>query len=153
MQQWAIWLDEPAPAEVIPLATRRSWPHWTAWRSRKRSMADVRATLPLGSVAVEAEANERGERLIWLEAAKADRLGAMQGPGESYSDVILWQAASGSLTAEDRDNFCSTVLERGTRASLPQLLTVDRNRRPATQARKVVITMFANVRTTVSTTN
>jgi hypothetical protein len=34
------------------------------------------ATLPLGSVAVEAEANERGERLIWLEAAMVDRLGA-----------------------------------------------------------------------------
>ena len=43
-------------------------------------------TPPLGSVAVEAEANERGERLIWLEAAMADRLGAMRGPGESFSD-------------------------------------------------------------------
>jgi hypothetical protein len=47
------------------------------------------ATLPLGSVAVEAEANERGERLIWLEAAMVDRLGAMRRPGESYSDVSL----------------------------------------------------------------
>jgi hypothetical protein len=35
-----------------------------------------------------AEPNERGERLIWLEAAMADRLGAMRGPGESFSDVI-----------------------------------------------------------------
>jgi hypothetical protein len=40
-------------------------------------------------VAVEAAANERGERLIWLEAAMADRLGPMRGPGESYSDVIM----------------------------------------------------------------
>ncbi len=47
------------------------------------------ATLPVGSVAVEAEANQRGERLIWLEAAMVDRLGAMRGLGESYSDVIL----------------------------------------------------------------
>ena len=47
------------------------------------------ATLPLGSVGFEVEANERGERLIWLDAAMADRLGAMRGPGESYSDVIL----------------------------------------------------------------
>ncbi len=47
------------------------------------------ATLPLGSVAVEAEANERGERYIWLEAAMVSRLGTMRGPGESYSDVIL----------------------------------------------------------------
>jgi hypothetical protein len=49
----------------------------------------IARTLPLGSVAVEAEPNERGERLIWLEAAMADRIGAMRGPGESYSDVIL----------------------------------------------------------------
>jgi len=47
------------------------------------------ATLPVGSVAVESEPNERGERLIWLEALMVDRLGAMRGPGESYSDVIL----------------------------------------------------------------
>ena len=38
----------------------------------------IARTLPLGSVAVEAEANERGERLIWLEAAMVDRLGARQ---------------------------------------------------------------------------
>jgi hypothetical protein len=37
------------------------------------------ATLPLGSVAVEPYFNERGERLIWLEDAMADRLGAMRG--------------------------------------------------------------------------
>jgi hypothetical protein len=47
------------------------------------------ATLPLGSVAVEAKANEHGERYVWLEPAMADRLGAMRGPGEGYSDVIL----------------------------------------------------------------
>jgi hypothetical protein len=47
------------------------------------------ATLPLGSVAVEPYYNERGERLIWLEAAMVDRLGAMRRAGESYSDVIL----------------------------------------------------------------
>jgi hypothetical protein len=53
------------------------------------------ATLPLGSVAVEAEANERGERVIWLDDATADRLGAMRGPGETYSDVILRLVAAG----------------------------------------------------------
>jgi len=47
------------------------------------------ATLPLGSVGYEAEANERGERLIWLETAVVDRLGAMREPVESYSDFIL----------------------------------------------------------------
>ena len=49
-------------------------------------------TLPVGSVAVEADANERGERVIWL--AMADRLGAMRGLGESYSDVIMRIAAA-----------------------------------------------------------
>jgi hypothetical protein len=37
----------------------------------------------------ENEANERGERYVWLNRTVADRLGAMRGPGESYSDVIL----------------------------------------------------------------
>ena len=54
------------------------------------------ATLPVGSVAVEAEANERGERLIWLEAAMVDRLGAMRGQSESYSDVILRLVRTGT---------------------------------------------------------
>ena len=27
----------------------------------------IARTLPLGSVGIEAEANERGERLVWLE--------------------------------------------------------------------------------------
>jgi hypothetical protein len=53
--------------------------------------------LPLGSVGYEPEPNERGERLIWLEAAMADRLGAMRRPGEDYSAVILRIAAQ-SLT-------------------------------------------------------
>jgi hypothetical protein len=46
-------------------------------------------------VGYEAEANERGERLIWLEDAMPDRLGAMRGPGESYSDLILRIAGAG----------------------------------------------------------
>jgi hypothetical protein len=41
------------------------------------------ATLPLGSVAPEPELSPQGERLIWLE-----KLAALRGPGESYSDVI-----------------------------------------------------------------
>ena len=49
----------------------------------------IAATLPLGSVGYEPQLNEKGERLVWLEAAVVDRLAAMRGPGESYSDVIL----------------------------------------------------------------
>ena len=49
----------------------------------------VCATLPLGSLGFEPEPNEKGERLIWIERAVVDRLMALRGPGESYSDVIL----------------------------------------------------------------
>ena len=49
----------------------------------------IAATLPLGSASYEAEANERGERYVRLVPAVADRLGAMRGPGESFSDEIL----------------------------------------------------------------
>jgi hypothetical protein len=49
----------------------------------------IARTLPVGSVGYEAEANERGERLIWIDDRQADKLGAMRGPGESISDVIL----------------------------------------------------------------
>ena len=34
------------------------------------------------------EADERGERLVWLEEVWVNRLGAMRGPGEDYSAVI-----------------------------------------------------------------
>ena len=46
-------------------------------------------TLPLGSVGFEREVNEKGERLIWLEERGVNKLAAMRGPGETYSDVIL----------------------------------------------------------------
>jgi hypothetical protein len=49
----------------------------------------IASTLPLGSVGYENEANERGERLAWLERSVVDRLRSLRGPGESYSDVIL----------------------------------------------------------------
>jgi hypothetical protein len=40
-------------------------------------------------VGYEPQLDREGERLIWLETAIVNRLGAMRGPGESYSDVIL----------------------------------------------------------------
>jgi hypothetical protein len=49
----------------------------------------IASTLPVGSVAFDPEPNEKGERLIWIEAAVADKLAAMRRPGESYGDVIL----------------------------------------------------------------
>jgi hypothetical protein len=55
----------------------------------------IAKTILLGSVAVEPEVNERGEKLVWLNRTVADRLAALRGPGESYSDVILRLAEEG----------------------------------------------------------
>jgi hypothetical protein len=55
----------------------------------------IAKTLPFGSVGYENKVNERGERLIWLDRAVVDRLRALRGPGESYSDVILRLAGEG----------------------------------------------------------
>ena len=46
-------------------------------------------TLPLGSVGFERHPADDGQRLVWLERSVVNRLRALRGPGESYSDVIL----------------------------------------------------------------
>jgi hypothetical protein len=48
---------------------------------------------PISARMVESKINERGERLSWLGAAPVNRLRAIQGPGESSSDVILRPAS------------------------------------------------------------
>ena len=53
------------------------------------------STLPLGSGAYEAEIDPGGDRLIWLPLRVVDRLSALRGPGDSFSDVILKLAAVG----------------------------------------------------------
>jgi hypothetical protein len=55
----------------------------------------IAKTLPLASVGYENKVNEKGERLIWLEANVVGRLRALRGPCESYSDVILRLAGEG----------------------------------------------------------
>jgi hypothetical protein len=49
----------------------------------------IARTMPFGSVNFEAGVDDKGERYIWLPRAVVDRLRALRGPGESYSDVIL----------------------------------------------------------------
>jgi Protein of unknown function (DUF3800) len=46
----------------------------------------IALTLPLGTVGYEAEPNAKGEMHIWIDDRQADKLAAMRGPGESYSD-------------------------------------------------------------------
>jgi hypothetical protein len=60
----------------------------------RASRSRIAGTFPLGTVGHEPEPISKGER-IWLEASVLDRLRALRGPGESYSDVIL-RLAKGS---------------------------------------------------------
>jgi hypothetical protein len=48
----------------------------------------IAATLP-GSVGFEHDPEANGSVHVWLEPRIVDRLAAMRGPGDSYSEVIL----------------------------------------------------------------
>jgi hypothetical protein len=49
----------------------------------------IASTLPFGSAGFERDLDAKGDRQVWLEPRVLDRLRAMRGRGESYSDVIL----------------------------------------------------------------
>jgi hypothetical protein len=53
----------------------------------------IARTLALGTVAVEPQPNENGERLIWLEERWLDKLNSIRRSGESYSEAIIRLAA------------------------------------------------------------
>jgi hypothetical protein len=55
----------------------------------------IAATLP-SNVGVEQNRAPNGDYFIWLDPRYVDRLRAMRGPGESYSDVILRLAEASS---------------------------------------------------------
>ena len=46
----------------------------------------IAKTLALGSTGYENRTDEHGDRLIWLDRPVVDRLRALRGVGESYSD-------------------------------------------------------------------
>jgi hypothetical protein len=49
----------------------------------------IKATLPADTKTWPTSPGHQGDVIICLDQATVDRLGAMRGPGESYSDVIL----------------------------------------------------------------
>jgi hypothetical protein len=51
--------------------------------------AAIKATLPADTQTWPTSPGDQGDVVIWLEQATVDRLGALRGPGESYSDVII----------------------------------------------------------------
>jgi hypothetical protein len=55
----------------------------------------IARSLPFGSVSFENKIDEHGYRLIWLEPRVVDRLRALRGRGQSYTDVILRLASEG----------------------------------------------------------
>jgi hypothetical protein len=46
-------------------------------------------TTALGTVAAEPKPNENGERLIWIEERRFDKLNSIRRSGESYSEAII----------------------------------------------------------------
>jgi hypothetical protein len=49
----------------------------------------AKKTLPLGSVAYEAERAADGQVYVWLDDREADRLSALRRPSDTLSDVIV----------------------------------------------------------------
>jgi hypothetical protein len=49
----------------------------------------IERTLALGTVAVEPQVKEKGERLIWLQERQVDKLNSIRRPGGSYSEAII----------------------------------------------------------------
>ena len=86
MTAWADFVTGKDASNVVPLRAAHSVIKIAISIEAFEAMA---RTLPLDSVSYENEANEQGERYVWLEPAVVNRLGAMRGPGESYSDAIL----------------------------------------------------------------
>ena len=75
----------------------------------------IAATLPLGSVGYEPRVDTKGERLVWLDEGTVNKFGALRGPGESYSHVIL----------HDGDLLASPRRQRRQRRALRQVEPVN----------------------------
>jgi hypothetical protein len=74
MRFWA-WPGYPVSALIrIPVSAR-------VYRA-------IKATLPMGSVVYPPERNERGQYLLWLSEAEANRLASLRRRGESYRDAV-----------------------------------------------------------------
>jgi hypothetical protein len=54
-----------------------------------RAYHAIKASLPVGSVVYPPERNARGQYLLWLNEAEANRLATLRRYGESYSDAVI----------------------------------------------------------------
>jgi hypothetical protein len=71
-------------------------------------------TLVLRTVACEPQPNENGERLIWLEERRLDKLNSIRRSGESYSEAIIRLATL--WEGQDTQTTLSKLSARATRA-------------------------------------
>jgi hypothetical protein len=76
-----------SPQRSSPVLVRLARRPYAVWADH----VSARAFKPpsLGGVGYKNKTDEQGQQLIWLDRAVVDRLRAMRGPGETYSDVIL----------------------------------------------------------------
>ena len=49
----------------------------------------IAATLPLDNVGNEPQRDRNGDYFVWLDERTVNQLGALRGPGDSYSHVII----------------------------------------------------------------
>jgi len=74
---------------ALNLAIVDSGANFVAFAISPAAFEAIASTLPFGSAGFEREPDAKGDRQVRLEPKFVDRLRAMRGPGESYSDVIL----------------------------------------------------------------
>ncbi len=54
-----------------------------------RACRAIKTSLPPGSIVYPPGRNDRGQYLLWLTEAEANRLAALRRRGESYSDAVV----------------------------------------------------------------
>jgi hypothetical protein len=69
----------------------------------RRAYRAIKATLPEGSVVYPPERNARGQYLLWLNDAEANRLAALRRTGESYSEAVIRLAREGLARRSPRE--------------------------------------------------
>jgi hypothetical protein len=78
----------------------------------------IATTLP-SSVGVEQKRAANGDYHIWLEPRFVDRLRALRGPGESYSNVVLIREARLTAPWTGRRHVLTSA-NRTIRAAMPE---------------------------------
>jgi hypothetical protein len=70
-----------------------------------RAYRAIKATLGEGSVVYPPERNGRGEYLLWLNDAEANRLAALRRHGESYSGAVIRMARAQGTSGRKSHSF------------------------------------------------